>query len=160
MDDLKKLLIKGAQSKGICAPGLARLERIASKGEAVDYYVENPDWCLERNFPDLHTLTERFADCESKGVFVNRTFHGEMLDERQAYIFHNCKGMIRTGVNARRKIIPMFYLANGCRLRIVDEQKEYADYPPEIPVYLFGKNDVSARSTRWVKFRIFRQDLL
>lgn len=158
---IKDILIAAAQDKKICEPGYERMLTCDIDG-LVDYYLEMPDWCIERDFPDFATLKEHFSDCEDKGVFVGRTFHGELLNERQTYIFHGCKGTIRVGLNVEKAIIPMLYLANGCRLRIVG----VGDVKPKkykrsvVPVYVFGKNDVSARDNAYVKFTRYKQKML
>lgn len=122
-------------------------------GDMVDYYVANPDWCLERNFPDMQTLREHFADMRNKGVFVDQTFHGELLNDLQAYVFHNCKGTIKVGLNVEKGIAPMIYIANGCRLFVVGVGPVTKE-PTQIPIHTFGKNDLSARSNRRVKFKV------
>ncbi len=160
--EIKDRLIAAARDKKICEPGYERM--LASDIDGlVDYYVANPDWCLERNFPDMQTLTEDFSDIEDKGVFVGKTFHGELMNDLQAYIFHKCTGVIKVGLNVEKKIIPMLYLANGCRLRIVGT----GDFKPRkesersvVPVYAFGKNDVSARDNKYVRFIRYKSETL
>lgn len=118
MKDITYDLISTAREKGICAVGFRKMNESADIDELIDYYVANPDWCLERNFPDLETLREHFADCGNKGVFVDRTFHGELLNDLQAYVFHNCKGTVKVGLNVDKCIIPMLYFANGCNITV------------------------------------------
>jgi len=159
VQEIKEALISGAQEKGICGPGYDRM--LASDIDGlVDYYVANPDWCLERGFPALGFLRAHFTDRADKGVFVDRTFRGELLNERQAYIFHNCKGTIKVGLNVGKGIIPMLYLANGCRLHIVGAGDAKPGKPSVVPVYTFGKNDVSARDNRYVKFSRYKSGLI
>lgn len=149
-----------ARDKGICAEGYSQM-RLRDIGALIDYYIANPDWCMERGFPDLATLKEDFADCADKGVFVSRTFNGEVLNERQAYIFHNCRGTIRTGLNVRSAIIPMLYFGNGCRMRIVGTgERSQMRHRPVVPLYLFGKNDVSARDNAYAMFTRTKHKLL
>lgn len=158
--ELKDWLMETARDAGICAEGYAQM-RAYDRDELIDFYVKNPDWCLERGFPDLHTLEESFADCGDAGVFVGRKFNGEVLDGLQTYIFHNCRGTIKTGLNVEQAIIPMLYLANGCRLRIVGTGPKTAMRDrPVVPVYSFGHNDVSARDNAYVRFNKMKRDLL
>lgn len=157
MDELKELLMASAREKGICADGYAEM-RTGDIDSLVDFYIQNPDWCLERDYPDLHTLGESFANYEHKGVYVNKIFHGELLNDLQTYVFHNCKGTIRVGLNVDKGIIPMLYLANGCRLRIVGVGDTMPGKPSGVPLYLFGKNDVSARDNKYVVFKRFAND--
>lgn len=141
-----------ARAKGICAEGYEEMRTADGRNGLVDYYVANPDWCLEREFPDLQTLEEEFADCEDKGVFVNKMFHGELLNDLQAYVFHNCRGTVKVGLNIDKAIIPMLYVANGCRIRFVGAGDAETRTPVHVPVYMFGKNDVSAHDNKYVKF--------
>ncbi len=83
--ELKEMLMQSARAKGICIDGFREM-RTDSIGKLVDYYVANPDWCMERVFPSLEILRSEFSDCEDKGVFVGRTFNGEVLCEKQVYI--------------------------------------------------------------------------
>lgn len=160
MHGLKEKLINGAQAKGICAEGLDTMLNAADIGAMVDYYVENPDWCLERDFPSLQTLRDHFSDAGEKGVFVDRTFHGELLNDLQTYVFHNCKGTIKVGLNEDSCTIPMLYLANGCRLRIVGTGSVKPKKQSEVPLYVFGGNDYSAKDNKFVRFRIYKNGLL
>lgn len=160
MKEIKESLIHTAHAKGICAEGYRQMLESSDIDALVNYYVANPDWCLERSFPDLQTLTDKFADYEDKGVFVNKTFHGELLNDLQTYIFHNCKGTIKVGLNVDKAIIPMLYLANNCDLEIVGISEIKPIKPSEVPVYMFGQNDVSARDNEYVLFRMFPNKLL
>lgn len=160
MENFKDILMAAARDKGICAEGYSQM-RLKDRGALIDYYVANPDWCMERGFPDLATLREEFADCEDKGVYVGRTFHGEVLNERQAYIFHNCSGTVKTGLNVKRAVIPMLYFANKCRMRIVGTGEEVARRDrPLVPLYIFGKNDVGARDNAYAIFTRTKHKLL
>ncbi len=161
MGDIKELLMNEAKAKGCCAKGFEDM-RNSDIDELIDYYLANPDWCMERNFPTLEVLREHFSHIEDKGVFVDKTFAGELLNERQVYVFHNCKGAIKVGLNVKDALIPMLYIANNCRLRIVgvgDVLPSRDDLRTEIPIYSFGKNDISARSNRYVEFFHYRNKI-
>ena len=151
--------MESAREKGICADGYGTM-RTDDVDALVDYYTANPDWCMERDFPSLSVLREHFSDIEDKGVFVGKTFHGELLNDLQTYIFHDCKGTIKVGLNVEKAIIPMLYLANVCRLRIVGTGDMEPSKPSEVPIYTFGKNDVSARDNKFVKFKHYKKDLI
>lgn len=162
MGYLKQQLMEDARRKGICAEGYSHL-RNGDADMLVDYYIQNPDWCLERDYPSLSFLTENFCNIEGKGVYVGKTFHGELLNDRQTYIFHNCRGHVRVGLNTDKAIIPMLYIANGCKIRFVGT----GDYKPGrggqrtvVPVYIFGRNDVSARDNAYVRFVHYRQEVI
>lgn len=150
--------MEGARRGGICAEGYDKM-RGYGRDKLIDYYIENPDWCLERDFPTLSVLRECFSDIEDKGVYIDKTFNGELLNDLQAYIFHNCKGTIKVGLNVEKAVLPMLYLSNGCRLRIIGTGV-LTKNPSEIPVYTFGENDVSARNNRYVRFRKYANDII
>lgn len=160
MNSIKETLVNVAHAKGICAEGYKQMLESADVGAMVDYYVANPDWCLERDFPTLQMLRDHFRDVTNKGVFVDKTFNGELLNDLQAYIFHNCKGTIKVGLNVDKAIIPMLYLANGCRLRILGVGDIVPKVPSEVPIYTFGKNDVSAKNNKYVEFITYKHKLL
>lgn len=159
MKNLKEELMAAAREKGICVDGYGEM-RVDDMDALVDYYTRHPDWCMKRDFPSLRVLKEHFSDVEGKGVFVGKTFHGELLNDLQAYIFHNCKGAIKVGLNVDKGIIPMLYLANGCRLRICGVGDIVPKKASEVPVYTFGRNDVSARDNKYVKFNMYRDELI
>lgn len=157
--ELKQKLMEEARRKGICGDGY-RYMRNCDRDRLIDCYVTNPDWCMERDYPTLPFLRENFSDIEDKGVFVDKTFHGETLNVLQAYIFHNCKGTIKVGLNTEKAIIPMLYLANGCRLRIIGAGDYVPKKPSDVPIYTFGKNDVSAKNNKYVTFRLYKNELI
>lgn len=151
-----------ARLKGICVDGYSEM-RTDNLDMLVDYYIKNPDWCLERDYPTLQFLKEHFSNIEDRGVFVNKTFHGELLNDLQSYIFHNSKGTIKVGLNVDKAIIPMLYLANGCRLRIIG----VGDWKPSrtkdrtlVPIYSFGRNDISAKDNVYVEFVHYKHNLI
>lgn len=153
--------MEAARSGGICSEGFLTMKHTHSLGELVDYYVANPDWCMERDYPSLDVLREHFAHIESKGVFVDKHFKGELLNERQAYIFHNCRGTIKVGLNVDKSLIPMLYVGNGCRLCIVgtgEVRSRRKAMSVRVPVYIFGKNDVTARSNDYVTFVKYKNE--
>lgn len=156
--ELKEMLMQSARAKGICIDGFREM-RADSIGKLVDYYVANPDWCMERGFPSLEILRSEFSDCEDKGVFVGRTFNGDVFCEKQVYIFHDCKGQIRVGWDADNAVIPMLYFANGCDVTIISDGKPCL-VPVQVPIYSFGENRVEAISDLSVKFKLFNSDLL
>ncbi|MCM1295792.1 MAG: hypothetical protein NC311_09650 [Muribaculaceae bacterium] len=162
MKELKRQLMEMAREKGICVDGYAQM-RTDNVEELVGYYIQNPDWCLERDYPTLDFLRENFSDIEDKGIYIDKTFHGEILNDRQAYIFHNCKGTIKVGLNVEMAIIPMLYVANNCRLRIIGigecKPNRYVKRA-EVPVYVFGENDLSAKDNLYVKFNHYYCSLI
>lgn len=156
--EIKEELMQEARSGGICKDGYEYM-RTCNVDKLIDYYIQNPDWCLERNYPTLNYLEEHFADKQCKGIYVGEKFNGELLDEKQVYIFHNCKGTIKVGLNIKKAIIPMLYIANNCRIKIVGVGED-GMRQSEVPIYIFGKNDVSAHNNKYVKFNKYETDLI
>lgn len=148
---LKGRLIRNALKDGICEEGYDIMQSRDIDG-LVDYYIANPDWCLERDFPDLQTLATDFADIQNKGVYINTTLHGEVLNDLQVYIFHNCKGVIKTRLNLAHRIIPMFYFANNCDITIECMEDIV------VPLYIFGENRVITSGN--AKFKTYQHKLL
>lgn len=130
---LKETLMEDARLGGICAEGYG-LMRGYDRDELIDYYVQNPDWAIERGFPSLELLRREFADIEEKGVYVGRTFDGEVFDKLQTYIFHDCKGTIRVAMDYENAVIPMLYFGNGCHIRVECGQKN--DPAINVPLYI------------------------
>lgn len=130
---LKETLMEDARRGGICAEGYAQM-RAYDRDELINFYVENPDWSIERGFPSLELLCREFSDIEDKGVFVGKTFDGEVFDKLQAYIFHDCKGTIKVAMDYENAVIPMLYFANGCNIRVECEQKN--DPAINVPLYI------------------------
>ena len=131
--ELKETLMSGAREGGICAEGYGQM-RGYDRDAMIDYYLANPDWCLERGFPSLELLRREFSDIGDRGVFVGRTFDGEAFDERQVYVFHDCKGTISVGMDYGNAVIPMLYFANGCDMVVKCEQEN--DPPVKVPLYV------------------------
>ncbi len=155
---LKERLMNDARSGGICAEGYG-LMRGYDRDELIAYYLECPDWCMERGFPSLDILRSEFSDIEDKGVYVGKTFNGEVFSDKQVYIFHDCKGIIKVAMDYDNAVIPMLYFANGCDITIVSDGK-INTLPIQVPVYSFGENWIEAISDTEVNFKLFDVDLL
>lgn len=130
---LKETLMKDARRGGICADGYSEMRGYDRDG-LIRYYLVNPDWCIERGFPSLELLRREFSDIEDKGVFVGKTFDGEVFDKLQAYVFHDCKGTIKVAMDYDNAVIPMLYFANGCNIRVECGQKN--DPAINVPLYI------------------------
>lgn len=130
---LKETLMEDARRGGICAEGYGLMRGYDREG-LIGYYLANPDWSIERGFPSLELLRREFSDIEDKGVFVGKTFDGEVFDKLQTYIFHDCKGTIRVAMDYDNAVIPMLYFANGCRMRVECEQKN--EPAINVPLYI------------------------
>ena len=139
--DWKRQLRREASIHHMCEENRFALEAVENKEEAIALYIRTIDWALEEGYPALRTLRESFSDCEKEGIFIDHEFHGEVLDSLPTYIFHNCKGIIRTGLNLQEQIIPMLYFANDCDMEIRGTGK--IDPPARVPLYVFGYNNVT-----------------
>lgn len=154
MEDIKQQLINSAIEKGVCLQGQKHMDE-SDIASLVDYYVQNPDWCLERDYPALDTLIKYFSNVTDFGVYVGEQFQGETLTKKQTYILHHCCGLIYTGLDVATQTIPMFYVANGCRIKFRGVEETVKGVPPSVvPITVYGKNDVSARSNGAVRFSV------
>lgn len=156
--DLKELLMTDARNGGICADGYKEM-RGYNREELIDYYLRTIDWSLERNFPSLKIMRYEFSNIEDKGVFVDRTFHGETFDKLQIYVFHHCKGVINVAMDCDNAVIPMLYFANGCEMEVHCEQDNFGN-PIKVPLYIFGRNTVIAKSDEHARFVRYRMKML
>jgi len=141
----KKQLRREASAHHMCAENRSALEAVETKEQAVEIYKKTIDWALEEGYPDLDTIRKNFSDCEDLGIFVDKHFHGEMLTRCQIYVFHNCTGTIRTGLNLNKRIIPMLYFANGCDMDV--RGIEGSRIPVRVPLYIFGNNRIGAENS-------------
>lgn len=162
MNDIRSVLIAQAKSKGVCAEGLRRMSECVSLEGLIEYYLSNPDWCMERGFPSLAVLRESFSDICERGVYVGREFDGDVLNGCQVYVLHECSGTVRTGLNVESRVIPMFYVGNGCRIRLegMGGERESGAGRSVVPVYAFGDNVVSTVGDGSVEFRVYREGLI
>ena len=153
----KRQLRRQASAHGMCAENRTALEALETKSEAIALYKKTIDWALEEGYPDIETIRRDFKDCEVYGVFVDKVFHGERLDDQQVYIFHNCSGTIRTGLNVGKRIIPMLYFANGCNMDV----KSISEAAPKVrvPLYLFGPNRIGAEQSENIECLIYKFDV-
>ena len=125
---------------GVCNEYRELVTRASSKVEVLALYKRGIDWCLEKNSPPLDLLRKYIPDCAASGIFIDRHFDGDTLDDQQVYVFHHCTGTIRTGLNLKKRIIPMLYFANGCSMAV----EPSSDISACVPLYVYGGNDVVA----------------
>lgn len=146
-NEWKRQLRREASAHHMCADNRHDLERVDSKIDAIRLYKKTIDWALEENYPALSTIRRDFSDCQPMGIYVDHEFHGETLDEQQVYVFHNCRGVIKTGLNADKRIIPMLYFANGCDMAVQASGPALTG-AIRVPLYVFGPNKVSAEHSK------------
>lgn len=154
-NELKNRLIEDARKGGICADGY-KLMRKYNLRQLIEYYLANPDWCMERNFPSLDVIQSEFGNIEDMGVYVGKKFDGEVFDQKQVYIFHNCRGTIRVAMNYEKAIIPMLYFANDCNIRVICDQVNIT--PINVPLYIVykGNNRAIAAKGKYCKFKRYK----
>lgn len=153
----KKNLRRQASSHHMCEENRRALDAIDDKHSAIELYKRTIDWALEENYPDLETLRRDFSDCEVDGIFVDKTFHGETLDAHQVYVFHNCRGSIRVGLNVKRRIIPMLYFANGCDMDVKGIPGSAMQV--RVPLYIFGPNRIGAEQSEDIICKTYKFDV-
>jgi len=127
--------------------------RAKTKVDALALYKRGIDWCLENDSPSLSLLRTYKDDCAYNGVYIDRKFEGELLNSNTVYVFHNCSGTVRVGLNVQKRIIPMLYFANGCDMTIVG-------VPPagvRVPLYVFGENNIVADKDDFIEPVIYRK---
>ena len=129
----------------MCEENRAALSAVETKQDAIALYLKTIDWALEEGYPSIESLRRYFSDCEQEGVFLDKHFNGDVLTERQVYVFHNCSGSIRVGLNKEKKIIPMLYFANGCNMEIKGLPNTAMRI--KVPLYVFGSNRISAEQS-------------
>lgn len=144
-----------AREHRMCADNRAYLSACETKEDAIRLYKQTIDWALEEGYPDLDFLRKEFADQQSQGLYVDHHFDGEILNEHQVYVFHNCSGTIRVGLNLSKKIIPMLYFANNCDMTILGIEGERI-FPDRVPLYIFGKNKINASNSDTIEIRIYQ----
>ena len=140
----------------MCTENLEGLRACETKADAVALYKKTIDWALEENYPPVNFIRNEFGDCEDQGIFIDRVFNGELLNEHQCYVFHNCRGHIAVDINIPLKIIPMLYFANGCDLSISRADTPHT-LPIRVPLYIFGENNISAEDNDDVTFKKYQR---
>lgn len=155
MDNLwKRQIRREASSHHMCEENRSALDSVETKADAVALYKRTIDWALEEGYPSIETLRRDFSDCGDLGIFVDRHFSGEILNDQQVYVFHNCTGVIRVGLNVRKRIIPMLYFANGCQMTVKPCGSSQLDV--RVPLYVFGDNRISAAQSEEVVFKTYK----
>lgn len=154
----KTYLQRQARLHRMCEDNRAYLSACETKEDAIRLYKQTIDWALEECYPDLDFLRKEFANQQSQGIYIDHNFDGEILNEHQVYVFHNCTGTIRVGLNLAKKIIPMCYFANGCNMTVLGVEGEQM-FPDRVPLYIFGDNEVVATNCSAMEARIFKHEI-
>lgn len=114
-------IIDLARQKRMCLDYFTELKDCKNIDLAIPLYLKNPNWSLENKFLSLTFIRKYLSNKTEQGIYVDYNFEDELLNDKQVYILHACKGKIRTALNVEKQIIPMFYLANGSEVEIVIE---------------------------------------
>lgn len=152
----KEYLLRQARMHSMCTENLEGLRACETKAEAVALYKKTIDWALEKNYPPVNFIRNEFGDCEDQGIFIDKEFHGELLNEHQCYVFHNCRGHIAVDINIPLKIIPMLYFANGCNISVTRHDTSHT-LPIMVPLYIFGDNTITAENDDCVTFKKYQR---
>ena len=147
----KEYLLRQARLHSMCTENLEGLRACETKADAVALYKKTIDWALEENYPPVNFIRNEFGDCEDLGIFVDKDFHGELLDEHQCYVFHNCRGDIKVDLNVSKAIIPMLYFANGCNISVTRADTPHT-LPIRVPLYIYGENIIKAEDNDDIAF--------
>ena len=151
MTSWKEYLLRQARLESMCTENIDALRACETKLDAVTLYKKTIDWALEKNYPPVNFIRNEFGDCEDLGIFVDKDFHGELLDEHQCYVFHNCRGEIKVDLNISKAIIPMLYFANGCNISITRADAAHT-LPIRVPLYIYGENIIKAEDNDDITF--------
>ena len=152
-----KQLRKEASVHHMCAENRLALESVTDKGSAIALYKKTIDWALEQGYPCIETLRRDFSECGAYGIYVDKHFDGETLDDQAVYVFHNCTGTIHVGLNVKKRIIPMLYFANGCDMSVkgIPDQNLQA----RVPLYVFGENRISSEQSEDIICTTYKFDV-
>lgn len=153
----KRQLRREASVHHMCAENRSALDAIDDKSDAIALYKKTIDWALEEGYPNLETLRRDFSDCGVYGVFIDRHFEGEVLNDHKVYVFHNCTGTIRTGLNLKKRIIPMLYFANGCDMNIRGVPGSAMQV--RVPLYVFGDNRIAGEQSDDILCKAYYYDV-
>lgn len=154
----KSHLQRLAREHKMCAENRAYLNNCDTKEDAIRIYKQTIDWALEEGYPNIDFLRKEFADQKSQGLYIDHNFDGDVLNEHQVYVFHNCTGTIKVGLNLSKKIIPMCYFANGCDMNVLGIDGECFS-PSRVPLYIFGDNKIKASDIPTTEFRIYQHNI-
>lgn len=152
----KRHLQREARLHRMCADNQAYLNACQTKEDAIRLYKQTIDWALEENYPDIDFLRKEFADQQSQGIYIDQHFDNVILNDQQVYVFHNCTGTIRVGLNAEKELIPMCYFANGCSMTVLGIDNDCFT-PSIVPLYIFGDNKINSVNSNSIEVRIFMQ---
>lgn len=143
MADNRRIVYSG---KTLCGNYRRALESCTTAAQAIRLYKNCISWALQERYPTKEELLT-FTDEETlakNGVFINKVFKGELIDNHICCVFLGCKGWIRTGLNKEKGIIPMLYLSEGSNLKIEVDN----GFRRSIPVELYYGSKAGGNTKR------------
>lgn len=145
----KSVVIADAINKGVCNEYAGLMQRSKYLTDFLYLYRRGVDWSLENDCPSI-TLMRQFPEerLDLHGIFIDKHFDGDVLMDRDVYIFHNCTGTIKTSLNVQKKMIPMLYFANGCNMKIESASETPTQSPIRVPLYIFGDCHVTGERSK------------
>lgn len=147
----KEYLLRMGRLDSMCLENIEALRSCQTKEEAISLYKKTADWALEKNYPSIEFIRKEFCGYESEGLFIDKVFHGALLNDHQCYVFHNCSGHIAVDINIEKRIIPMLYFANGCNLCVTRAESPQS-LSIKVPLYIYGDNTITAKDTDNITF--------
>lgn len=125
------------------------LKRCHSASQAIRLYKNCISWALQEQYPTKEDLL-LFADRETlaeNGVFIDKHFEGELINNHICCVFLNCTGDIRVRLNLEKTIIPMLYLSDGSKLRVEIEDGSV------VPVELYYGSKISTNKRKQIRVK-------
>lgn len=61
----------------------------------LDYYVQNPEWCIQNNYPGKEFILKNFSiyDLNCHGIYIDQDITGIDIN-KQIIMLHDCTGQI------------------------------------------------------------------
>lgn len=140
--------------KTLCDNYKNPLERCQTPAQAIRLFKNCISWALQERYPTKEELLQ-FADKDTlaeNGVYIDREFNGECINDFICCVFINCTGIIKTGYNMQKKILPMFYLSEGSGLEIIPDRNLL---PRSIPIELYYGSNVYLSNRNADKFIVY-----
>lgn len=120
--------------KTLCDSYRTPLQRCDTAAQAIRLYKNCISWALQERYPTKDEMLA-FASHEvwaENGVYIDRHFSGERIDDHICCVFIGCDGWICTGLNAEKAIIPMLYLSEQSDLKIKVDKTVVFPVPVEL----------------------------
>lgn len=129
----------------LCSNYRAPLERCTDLRQAARLYKSCISWALQERYPTKEELLKMATKEElaENGIYIDTHFDGEIVNDFLCCVFIGCTGIIKTGFNKDKKIIPMLYFSENTDLRVVLSGE---DILGKIPVELYYGSSIESDS--------------